>query len=179
MSDSQVLICGRLRFQYSGRKRLCLVFCITYSLACLCILIPYLPVLLFGRLLGGISTSILYSAFESWLISSSNNLGLPQSELSTILGRATLVNGFVASGAGVFSNKLVEVTGTFASPFMASGILLLLAWIVIRGMWSENYGAIDAAKTNTGEDKFQLQRLARAWRIVSSGGRPSYLHIRD
>ena len=156
-------------FVCSGRKKLCLVFCITYALACLCILVPYLPILLVGRLLGGVSTSILYSAFESWLISSSNNLGLPQSDLSTILGRATLINGFVASGAGVFSNKLVEVSGSFASPFMASGALLILGWFVIRGIWSENYGAVDATKSSSGDDTFQLQRLGRAFRIVMSG----------
>ncbi|CAL1698995.1 unnamed protein product [Somion occarium] len=151
-----------------GRKRLCLVFCITYTLACLCILVPYLPVLLFGRLLGGISTSILYSAFESWLISASNSLGLLQSDLSTILGRATLVNGFVASGAGVFSNQLVGVTGSFASPFVASAALLVLAWFVIRGLWKENYGGVDSSKATVSADTFQLRRLSQAWRIVMS-----------
>lgn len=141
----------------------------TYTLACACILVPYLPILLFGRLLGGISTSILYSAFESWLISASNTLGLPQSDLSTILGRATLVNGFVAAGAGVFSNQLVGLTGSFASPFMASGVLLMLAWVVIGGLWKENYGGTDSSKATTSQDTFQLKRLSQAWKIVTSG----------
>lgn len=148
-----------------GRKRLCLIFCITYALACLCILVPYLPILLFGRLLGGISTSILYSAFESWLISSSSSAGLSDAHLSTILGRATLVNGFVATAAGVFSNQLVGYTNSFASPFMASGILLLLAWVVIRLMWTENYGSVDSSAAS-GADIFQLKRLGQAFRIV-------------
>ncbi|KAI0078568.1 DUF791-domain-containing protein [Panus rudis PR-1116 ss-1] len=151
-----------------GRKRLCLTFCVTYALTCACILIPYLPVLLMGRLLGGVSTSILYSAFESWLISASNTLGLPQSDLSTILGRATLVNGFVASGAGVFSNQLVALSGSFASPFVASGVLLLLAYVVIRGLWRENYGGVDSNKATISNDTFQLARLAQAWKIVVS-----------
>ncbi|KAJ7809854.1 hypothetical protein B0H14DRAFT_2864972 [Mycena olivaceomarginata] len=115
-----------------GRKRLCLVFCATYTCACLCILVPFLPVLLVGRVLGGISTSILFSAFESWLMSASTSHALPQSDLSTIMGRATLVNGLVATGAGVFSNQLVGFTGSFASPFIASGALLILAWALAR-----------------------------------------------
>ncbi|KAH8106346.1 hypothetical protein BXZ70DRAFT_1004605 [Cristinia sonorae] len=152
-----------------GRKRLCLVFCATYASACACIMVPWMPVLLFGRLLGGISTSILYSAFESWLVSSSNSLGFGQSELSSILGRATLVNGFVAAGAGVFSNQLVSFTHSFASPFLASGILLSLAWFTIRGMWSENYGAQDASYSRGGGSGFfQLSRLGQAWKIVTS-----------
>jgi MFS transporter, MFS domain-containing protein family, molybdate-anion transporter len=144
------------------------VFCVTYSLACLCILIPAIPVLLFGRLLGGISTSILYSAFESWLISSSNNLSLPQSDLSSILGRATLLNGFVATGAGVFSNQLVRYSNSFASPFVASGVLLVLAYLVIQASWRENYGSSDTSSENAGSI-FQLKRLSQAWNIVRSG----------
>ncbi|GJE85334.1 molybdate-anion transporter [Phanerochaete sordida] len=150
-----------------GRKRLCQVFCVTYALACLFIQVPILPVLLFGRVLGGISTSILYSAFESWLISSSNNLMLPQSDLSSILGRATLLNGFVATGAGVFSNKLVGWTGSYASPFIASGLLLVLAYLAIQGAWTENYGAPDTTSESAGSI-FQAKRLAQAWHIVRS-----------
>ena len=158
----------RFALSHSGRKRLCQVFCVTYSLACLCILMPSLPVLLFGRVLGGISTSILYSAFESWLISSNNNLSLQQSDLSAILGRATLLNGFVATGAGVFSNKLVGWSGSFASPFVASGLLLVLAYVAIQGSWKENYGSPDASP-ESGMSIFQLKRLAQAWDIVRHG----------
>lgn len=152
----------------SGRKRLCLIFCVTYALTCACIQIPILPVLFLGRVLGGISTSILYSAFESWVVSSANALALPSSDLSTILGRATLMNGFVATAAGIASNKLVEKTGSFASPFMASGVLLALAYVVIRGKWGENYGGGGGASAGSG-DPFQLKRLGKAWRIVQAG----------
>ncbi|OBZ67712.1 Molybdate-anion transporter, partial [Grifola frondosa] len=138
----------------------------TLHAACACILVPYVPVLLFGRVLGGISTSILYSAFESWLISSSNSLALPQSDLSSIMGRATLVNGFVATAAGVASNQLVEVTGSFASPFIASGAVLLLGWVVIKGSWTENYGGGGGTAS---EDTFQLKRMGQAWKIVRAG----------
>ncbi|KAF8434738.1 hypothetical protein L210DRAFT_3410085 [Boletus edulis BED1] len=148
-----------------GRKRLCLVFCITYTFACLCINVPYLPVLFLGRLTAGISTSILYSAFESWLVSSANSLTIPSSDLSTIFGRATLVNGFVATGAGVVSNQLVSFTKSFASPFIASGSLLVLAYFVIKSMWIENYGG-KGGMTVTSVDLFQLRRLGKAWKIV-------------
>ncbi|KAL4072396.1 hypothetical protein V8B97DRAFT_361495 [Scleroderma yunnanense] len=85
----------------SGRKKFCLVFCMTYVFTCFGITIPYLPILFLGCLAGGISTFILYSALESWLVSAANRLTISSSDLSTIFGRATLVNGFVATGAGV------------------------------------------------------------------------------
>lgn len=132
------------------------------------ILVPYLPVLLLGRVLGGVSTSILYSAFESWLISASNSLALSQSDLSSIMGRASLVNGFVAAATGVISNELVAATGSFASPFVASGALLLLGWVVIKGTWTENYGS-GGGTTVASSDVFQLRRLGQAWKIVRTG----------
>ena len=149
---------------------MCMMFCITYTLTCVCLLIPWLPILLFGRLLGGISTAILYSAFESWLISSSTSLALSQSDLSTILGRATLVNGFVATGAGVLSNKLVSFTHSFASPFVASAALLVLGWVVIRSIWAENYGGGGGLQADS--DVLQLKRLGKAWKLVYDGKDP-------
>lgn len=143
-----------------------MAFCVTYTITCMCITVPSLPILFLGRVLGGISTSILYSAFESWLVSSSNHLALHQSALSNILGRATLINGIVAAIAGVVSNKLVSTTLTFKSPFIASGALLVLAWFVINRTWHENRGG-----TSSGDDDgiFQLRRLGQAWHIVKSG----------
>ena len=158
------------RVTFSGRRKLCLIFCVTYALTCGCILFPYLPVLLVGRVLGGISTSILYSAFESWLISSSTGLALAQSDLSIIMGRATLLNGFIATAAGIISNQLVSATTSFTAPFIASGALLLLAYVVIRGTWIENYGG-GGGSTGTSSDPFQLKRLGTAWRIVRGGTR--------
>ncbi|KAF5357089.1 hypothetical protein D9756_006751 [Leucocoprinus leucothites] len=146
-----------------GRRKLCLAFCVTYTLACILILVPSLPILLVGRLLGGVSTSILFSAFESWLISSASSSGLSSGDLSTIMGRATLVNGFVAAAAGVFSNKLVETTGNFASPFVASGLLLVLGFFVISASWIENYGGGGGSATT---DLWQVKRMGQAWRIV-------------
>ncbi|CAK7231807.1 hypothetical protein SCUCBS95973_008045 [Sporothrix curviconia] len=52
-----------------GRKRACLVFCATYAASCiLTVAFASLPVLLAGRILGGISTSLLFSVFESWMV---------------------------------------------------------------------------------------------------------------
>ncbi|KIK68623.1 hypothetical protein GYMLUDRAFT_215372 [Collybiopsis luxurians FD-317 M1] len=149
-----------------GRKRLCMAFCVTYTLSCVCIFIPYLPILLIGRSFGGVSTSILFSAFESWLVSSSNAARLPDSDLSRIMGRASLVNGFVAAGAGVVSNQLVSASHNFGSPFILSGAILILAWFVIAGSWSENYGSSGTEVSTQSAGLFQLKRLAEAWRIV-------------
>lgn len=125
--------------------------------------------LFFGRVLGGISTSILFSAFESWLISSANSAALADSDLSRIMGRASLINGCVATGAGVVSNQLVSSTHDFGSPFVLSGSILALAWFVIAGSWTENYGSNGAEARAQSSGIFQLKRLSQAWGIARKG----------
>ncbi|KAF6764402.1 hypothetical protein DFP72DRAFT_1130108 [Ephemerocybe angulata] len=100
----------------------------------------FLPSLLLGHLLHGISISIHFS-FESCHVSSSASAGVPPAALSTIMGCATLTNGLFATAAGVVSNQLVGVTGSFAAPFIARAGLLGLAWVVIRGTWTENWSS--------------------------------------
>ncbi|KAJ7912227.1 hypothetical protein B0H13DRAFT_2327531 [Mycena leptocephala] len=131
-----------------------------------------LAYILIGRVIGSISTSIRFSAFESWLVSAASAHALLQSDLSTIVGPATLVNGLVAPGADVFSNKLVGFSGSFASPFIASGALLILAWAVIRRSWIENYGGTGKADVaSVVSDPLQLARLRTALLIVSDDPR--------
>ncbi|KAI0717058.1 DUF791-domain-containing protein [Earliella scabrosa] len=150
-----------------GRKRMCMLFCLIYTLGCTFIQFPYLPSLLLGRFLGGFGTAILFSGFESWLVTSANNLALTTRDLSTIFGRATLVNSVVAAIAGVTSNQLVECSHSYATPFVASGALLLFAWVIIALLWSENYGAASASASEV----LDLRRLSTAWKIVQSDKR--------
>lgn len=109
-----------------------------------------------GRLLGGLATSILFSVFESWLVSSSKSKGMTQGELGELLGRCTLVNGIVASASGVVSDAAVAWSGTYKSPFVASGMLLVTAGLVIRSTWAENYGG--AGEVGGVEQKRPLAR---------------------
>lgn len=51
-----------------GRKLNCLAFGVLYACSCLTKHFNDYNMLLLGRLLGGVSTSILFSAFEAWMI---------------------------------------------------------------------------------------------------------------
>ena len=89
------------------------------------------------------------------------------------MGRATLLNGFVATTAGIVSNQLVATTTSFASPFVASAALLVLAYVVIRGTWIENYGG-GGGGVSLSTDPLQLKRLRQAWRIVRDGAQHEF-----
>lgn len=57
-----------------GRKKACVTYCITYILSCITKHSPEYKVLMVGRILGGIATSLLFSAFESWLVAEHNKV---------------------------------------------------------------------------------------------------------
>ncbi|URE33734.1 hypothetical protein MUK42_07371 [Musa troglodytarum] len=57
-----------------GRKRASVTYCITYILSCITKHSPQFKVLMLGRILGGIATSLLFSAFESWLVAEHNKV---------------------------------------------------------------------------------------------------------
>lgn len=52
----------------SGRRNASVIYVITYSLSCVTKHSPAFHVLMLGRILGGIATSLLFSSFESWLV---------------------------------------------------------------------------------------------------------------
>jgi predicted MFS family arabinose efflux permease len=57
-----------LLLRYRGRRTAGLAYAVIYSLSCVTKHSPKFHVLMVGRVLGGIATSLLYSAFESWLV---------------------------------------------------------------------------------------------------------------
>lgn len=51
-----------------------MTYCLTYILSCFTKHFPDYKVLMLGRILGGIATSLLFSAFESWLVAEHNKV---------------------------------------------------------------------------------------------------------
>ncbi len=81
------------------------------------------------------------------------------------MARATLLNGFVATAAGVISNELVRYTNTFRSPFVLAAIVLACSWIVIELVWTENYGEHDHVST---KNVLPIARLKEALHVLFS-----------
>ncbi|KAI3756314.1 hypothetical protein L1987_56134 [Smallanthus sonchifolius] len=95
-----------------------------------------------GWILGGIATSLLFSAFESWLVAEHNKRGFEQQWLSLTFSKAIFLgNGLVAILAGLFGNLLV---GTLdlgpVVPFDAASCFLAIGMAIILSSWTENYG---------------------------------------
>lgn len=131
-------IVGGLADKY-GRKVMCILYCICYILACFTKLVPEYWILMIGRFLSGISTSLLFSVFESWMVCEHNKLGFDSSQLGETFSYATFGNGLAAVVAGLGANIAAESFG-YVAPFVVAIIPLSVVALVVYLTWTENFG---------------------------------------
>lgn len=122
-----------------GRKKACLSACLLSACSCFTVLGDDLRILFAGRVLGGIGTSLIYTIFESWLLSELDSLCnsvTTRDEYAThIFGTASILNGITSILSGIFSEHLVKATSSTKSPFIASAFLFLSAGAMIFEDW--------------------------------------------
>lgn len=115
-----------------------------------------------GRLLGGISTSLLFSIFEAWLIRAHADAELPKLLLSKSFSWAAFGNSIVAILAGLIANSVVgdstmtQVSsiihiGGALNPFDLALLALLTCGVGAFVLWEENYGEKDTEPSETRE----------------------------
>jgi MFS family permease len=132
-------IVGGLADKY-GRRRFALLFAGFYAASCLTKLSTSYWMLMLGRVLGGVATSLLFSAFESWMVSEHHSRGYATSWLSQTFAYYTLGNGVGAIGAGLVASYVADLYG-YVAPFMvALGILVVVGVLVSQWWDAENYG---------------------------------------
>mmetsp|Transcript_16326 Transcript_16326/g.24394 ORF Transcript_16326/g.24394 Transcript_16326/m.24394 type:complete len:517 (+) Transcript_16326:126-1676(+) len=138
-----------------GRKKFTIFFAIVYALSCITKHFKDFGVLMLGRLLGGIATSLLFSVFDSWLIRSHAEAGV-SSMLSKSFATCQYGNSIVAILAGLMANKAASLTelkpigkedsgsvihsGGYLFPFDMALCALVLCGILAFFLWDENYG---------------------------------------
>uniref|UniRef100_A0A183BYP2 Molybdate-anion transporter n=1 Tax=Globodera pallida TaxID=36090 RepID=A0A183BYP2_GLOPA len=108
-----------------GRKTNCLLYAVLYGVSCVTKHFADFNVLLFGRLMGGIATSILFSAFESWLVFEHRRRALSDQSLKQIFANATLANSLIAILAGIVAQTAANAFG-FVAPFDCALVVLAL-----------------------------------------------------
>lgn len=125
-----------------GRKKACVVFTLLYSLCCFTKLSRNYGILIFGRVLGGISTSLLFTAFDAWyLYEHTQTHNFPNEWVSATFAKATLYNSVISVVAGILANTIAEwMRFGPVAPFVLAIPFLIAAGILIQFTWDENYG---------------------------------------
>eukprot|EP01083_Nonionella_stella_P025063 69048_1 len=133
-----------------GRKKMCILFCIFYAICCLTKHFHEFNVLLIGRFLGGLSTSILFSCFEAWMVTTHHQRGYPPNKLGDTFEKAWSLNSFIAILAGLITSYAVQYYeahdiikgGPYeVAAFDCSAVVLMIALLMLNWKWKqENYG---------------------------------------
>lgn len=123
-----------------GRKKMCIACCILYALSCGTKFMNNFSILLIGRVFAGISTSLIFSSFEAWMVSEHQRRNFGQKCLSKTFYYSIIGNGLVAISSGMISHALVSYFG-YIAPFGLSSILLIICAFLILFSWkNENHG---------------------------------------
>ncbi|TKX23982.1 hypothetical protein C1H76_3920 [Elsinoe australis] len=141
---------GALADKY-GRRVGCLSYCALYSVSCAAMTMEDIRFLILGRVLGGISTTLLYSVFEAWLVTELHHRNAYSEYIKETFTTLATINGTVAIVCGICSQVLVYMTGSQKSPFLASIWCLLIASALIVRFWDENHGQEDKFGPNSNE----------------------------
>ncbi|NXI06520.1 MFSD5 protein, partial [Pachycephala philippinensis] len=95
-----------------------------------------------GRVLAGLGTSLLFSAFESWYLHEHlERHDFPAEWIPDTFSRVALWNSGLAVAAGLVAELVAEglVLGPVA-PFLVAVPFLVLSAIFAGKIWDENYG---------------------------------------
>jgi hypothetical protein len=122
-------------------------------------------ILMLGRLLGGVATSLLFSVFEAWLIRAHADKKVDKHFLSSSFSWAAYGNSIIAIIAGLLANKAassnemvpmfkdnqVFYVGGFLNPFDIALVALVACGVLASSLWEENYGR-DSNPSGSGTD---------------------------
>ncbi|CAK0784454.1 hypothetical protein CVIRNUC_007658 [Coccomyxa viridis] len=125
-----------------GRKKAALLYVLTYTSGCVTKHFNDFNVLFVGRIFSGVATSLLYSAFESWLVAEHKKRGYDEDWLGGTFSQAVFVgNGLMAILSGFLAHTLVELLSLGpVAPFDAAHAVLLLGGLLVLATWTENTG---------------------------------------
>lgn len=132
------IFCGRYIDQW-GRKKSCVLYCVLEIIINTLEHVNDVRVLYAGRVLGGLSTALLFVSFESWMITEHHKRGFHERLLQDTFSLAHAGNGVVAVLAGIAAQLLKDQYGDIG-PFRAAIVVTAIVLIYILTQWPENHG---------------------------------------
>lgn len=158
--------------------RLCVVlYGLCYSLECASMNYRSTPVLLAGRVCGGVAYSLLYVSFESWLVAEGQARALPGEYMGHLFATATTVNALSAVVGGALAHATLELgragaeaagRSVYVSPFNAATLPLLGCSLLAAVAWRERFSRL--GEPQAGEEERLVSRepsadgaAARGW----------------
>jgi MFS family permease len=125
-----------------GRKTSAIWYCILEIMINQLEQYPFLVGLVISRMIGGITTNLLSTAFEAWLDTEYRKRGLPEEKYEILMRDSVIVSNLAAIASGYLAHILAENYGP-VGPFKGAVSCTALALVVVASLWTENYGKQD------------------------------------
>jgi MFS transporter, MFS domain-containing protein family, molybdate-anion transporter len=122
-----------------GRKRSALIYCSLEIGINVLEQYPFFVGIVFSRIMGGVTTNLLSSVFETWLDTEYCRRGFEKSQYEIILRDAVVVKNLAAIASGYLAHILAEHAGP-VGPFRGAVLCTAVALVVIGLLWTENFG---------------------------------------
>ena len=124
-----------------GRKASALAYCILEIGINMLEQYPFLAGLIVSRMVGGVTTNLLSSVFETWLDTEYRRQGLDEEKYEVIMRDSVVVSNTAAIASGYLAHILAESFGP-VGPFQGAVSFTALALVVVMLLWTENYGTV-------------------------------------
>ncbi len=123
-----------------GRRKSAVIYCFLEMIINALEQYNFLPGIIASRLIGGVTTNLLFTVFESWLITEHRSRGFPESQLALLLRDSVVSSNLSAIGSGFLAHFLADSFGP-AGPFKGTVVCSGIALILVATQWEENYGS--------------------------------------
>jgi len=123
-----------------GRKKAAMLYCSLEMFINWLEQFPYFYGLIVSRVIGGITTNLLFSVFESWLVTEHRRRGYAEEKLETILRDSVILSNLAAIASGFLAEFLAMKFGP-VGPFEGAVTCTAIALVLVSTMWRENYGS--------------------------------------
>ena len=144
-----------------GRKNAAILYCVLEIIINYMEQYPILVGLVLSRVIGGITTNLLCSCFETWLITEHRQRGFAEDKLEVILRDSGIVSNSAAILSGFMAHILASTLGP-VGPFQGAVASTFGALILVACLWSENYGDSGTQSTTIYGHVCKSRKVARS-----------------
>jgi MFS family permease len=123
-----------------GRKKSAILYCALEIFINMLEQYPFLYGLIVSRMIGGFTTNLLSSVFETWLDTEYRRRGFQKEKYEIIMRDSVIVSNSAAIFSGYLAHVLAERYGN-VGPFEGAVTCTSIALIVVCFVWTENYGS--------------------------------------
>jgi len=130
-----------------GRRKSAVIYCLLEILINSLEQYDCLAGLFISRIVGGITTNLLFTVFESWLVTEHRYKGFSEDKLEIILRDSVISSNVSAIASGFLAHQLAVYFGP-VGPFEGAVFFTFIALVLVFTQWTENYGS-DCSEVKT------------------------------